>query len=343
MKKLIPLIVLLSVSSVNLFAQDDLASKKFENVQATNLLAPEKVKIDGNLTDWNNNFQAYNKSTKLYYALSNDDKFLYLVVKSIDPTNNTKITAGGITLTINTDNKKKEQDGYSLTFPYVAPPVPGQRGQRGAGGGPGGFAGAGAARTLDVGGFGGGGFGRNLSDSAALAAQATARKTLVTSSKEIKVSGFKDITDSLISIYNEHSIKTAIAYDAQNSYTYEAAIPLKLLGLSLENPKEFSYQVKVNGRQVNFNRDRNEGGGQGGPGGAVGGFAGGGPGGAGGNVTVGGFAGGGGGGARGGGGGGGNRGGGGRPGGNIDFAELTSPSDFWGKYTLAKKNTPTIK
>ena len=41
--------------------------------------------------------------------------------------------------------------------------------------------------------------------------------------------------------------------------------------------------------------------------------------------------------------GGGGGGGGGNRGGNIDFAELTSPSDFWGKYTLAKKNTPTIK
>lgn len=335
MKKLIPLVVLLSVSCVNLFAQNDLADKKFENVQAANLLAPEKIKIDGNLTDWNDNFQAYNKSTKLYYTLSNDDKFLYLVVKSIDPANNTKIAAGGITLTINTDNKKKEQDGYSVTFPYVAPPVPGQRGQRGAGGGPGGFAGGG-------GNFGGGpgGFGRNnANDSAALAAQAAARKQLVTASKEIKVTGFKDITDSLISIYNEHSIKTGIAYQAQNNYTYEVAIPLKLLGLSLDNPKEFAYNVKVNGRQIpNFNRDRIEGAG-GGPGGA-GGF-----GGAGGGV-VGGFAGGGGGGGnRGGGGGGGNRGGGGpggggNRGGNIDFAELTSPSDFWGKYTLAKKNTP---
>lgn len=334
MKKLIPLAILVSISGVKLYAQDDLANKKLENVQATSLLAPDKIKIDGNLTDWNNNFQAFNKATKLYYVLSNDDKNLYLVVKSIDPTNNTKIAAGGITLTINTDNKKKEQDGYSVTFPYVAPQVPGQRGQRGAGG-PGGF-GGGAPRTIDVGGFGGGGFGRNNgNDSARLAAQATQRKQLVTSSKEIKVAGFKDITDSLISIYNEHSIKTGIAYDAQNSYTYEVAIPLKLLGLSVDSPKEFAYNVKVNGRQLpNFNRDRVEvvgGGGFAGGGGGGGGFAGGG----------GGFAGGGGG-ARGGGPGGARGGGGGGrgPGGNIDFAELTSPSDFWGKYTLAKKNTP---
>ena len=319
MKKLIPLTVLLSITCVKLFAQEDIASKKLKDIQATNLLAPTTVKIDGNLTDWDNNFQAYNKSTKLYYTISNDDKYLYLLVKSIDATNNTKITSGGITLTINTDNKKKEQDAYSITFPVVAAPTPGQRGQRGAGG----FGGGGS------GGFGGaGGFGRNAPDSAALA---TARKQTVTSSKEIKVSGFKDITDSLISIYNEYSIKTAIGYQAQNNYTYEAAIPLKLLGLSLDNPKEFAYNIKVNGRQIpNFNRDRIEaaGGGQGGPGGGAGGF-GGGAGGPGGGTR--------GGGGAGGFGGGGARGGGRGPGGNIDFAELTSPSDFWGKYTLAKK------
>ena len=310
MKKLIPLTVLLSVACVKLYAQEDIANKKLKDVQTTNLLAPATVKVDGNLTDWDNNFQAYNKSTKLYYTISNDEKYLYLIVKSIDATNNTKITAGGITFTINTDNKKKEQDAYSLTFPVVAPPTPGQRGQRGGlGGGAGGFAGA-------------GGFGRTAPDSAALA---TARKQTVNSSKEIKVSGFKDITDSLISIYNEYSIKTAIGYQAQNNYTYEAAIPLKLLGLSLDNPKEFAYNVKVNGRQIpNFNRDRIEAGG-GGPVGGAGGFGGGAGGGARGGGGAGGF------------GGGGTRGGGRGPGGNIDIAELTTPSDFWGKYTLAKK------
>jgi hypothetical protein len=334
MKKLIPRAFLLSITSVSLFAQDD-ANKKLKDVQATNLLAPEKVKVDGNLADWNDNFQAYNKSTKLYYTLSNDDKNIYLVIKSIDPANNTKIAAGGITFTINTDNKKKEQDAYSVTFPVI-PVQTFQRGARGAGGaGGGGFAGGGGGGIA--------GFGRNnANDSAALAAQATARKQLVTSSKEIRVSGFKDITDSVLSIYNEHAIKTAIAYDAQNSYTYEVSIPIKLMGLSLDNPKEFAYNVKVNGRQLpNFNNRDGAGGfgGPGGGGGAGGGFGGaGGAGGGGGGF--GGAGGGGGGGARGGGGGagggGGQRGGGGR-GGNLDMAELTTPSDFWGKYTLAKK------
>ncbi|MEO8885990.1 MAG: hypothetical protein ABI367_08000, partial [Mucilaginibacter sp.] len=165
-----------------------------------------------------------------------------------------------------------------------------------------------------------------------------AHKQTIATSKEIKVFGFKDITDSTISIYNEYSLKTAIGYDKQGNYVYEVAIPLKLMDLSINNPKEFSYNVKVNGRQLpNFNRDGGDNaggaGGFGGGAGGAGGFGG----------SAGGFGGGGAGGGRGGAGGGrggpggGNFGGGrGGPGG-IDFAELTTPSDFWGKYTLAKK------
>ena len=323
-KRLFPLTVVLTVTGLTVFAQN--TDKKLKDVQATNMLAPGKVKVDGQLGEWNDNFQAYNKATKLFYTISNDDKFLYLTVKSTDATNNTKIVAGGITLSINTDNKKKEEGAYSVTFPVPAKQERGQRGQRGAGGPGGGFAGGGFT--------GAGGFGRNrVVDTAALLEQ---RKQTVASSKEIRVLGFKDIADTLISIYNDHSIKTAINYDAQGNYMYEVAIPLKLMNLSVDNAKEFAYNVKVNGRELpNFDRQGAGGGGNFGAGGAGGG---------GGNLGGGGAGGGGGfgGGGRGGAGGGGNFGGGGARGGgggNDTFAELTSPSDFWGKYTLAKKNT----
>ena len=107
-KKLFPLTVVLTVTGLTVFAQNN-SDKKLKDVQATNMYAPEKVKVDGTLGEWNDSFQAYNKATKLFYTMSNDDKFLYLTVKSTDATNNTKIVAGGITLAINTDNKKKEE------------------------------------------------------------------------------------------------------------------------------------------------------------------------------------------------------------------------------------------
>ncbi|MEO8947091.1 MAG: hypothetical protein ABI308_01690, partial [Mucilaginibacter sp.] len=143
MKKLIPLAVLLSVSGLYASAQDDAGGKKLKDIQAVSVFAPAKVKIDGNLSEWNNDFEAYNKNTKLYYTMSNDDKYLYLAIKSTDATNNTKIIAGGITLAINTANKKKDKDAYTVTFPVVERPTRGQRGAGGFGGGAGGFGGPG--------------------------------------------------------------------------------------------------------------------------------------------------------------------------------------------------------
>jgi len=280
MKKCVLSLLLIAFCISQSFAQD-----KLKSVQAAGLWAVPNVKIDGNIAEWNNNFQAYNKNVKLFYTLANDEKYLYLVAKSTDATNNAKIAAGGITLNINTEDKKNEKDAFSLTYPVVGRAV--GRGGRGRGG------------------FGGGrNGGAPLSDSAAKAATEEAHKQFIEAAKEIKVLGFKDITDTLISIYNEYSIKALVGYDDQGSLTYEMAVPLKIFGLSADSPKEFAYQIMLSGIPVP----------------ATGGFGGGG-------------------GGRGGGGGGGGGGRGGSGGGrnNIDYQELLAPTDFWGKYTLAKK------
>jgi hypothetical protein len=280
-------------------------AQKLSSVQAAAVWAPDKVKIDGKLDEWNDSFQAYNKATKLFYTLANDDKNLYLVVKSTDVQNNTKVMSGGITLTINTADKKKEDNAYSVTFPIVARAnMRGLRRPRGS-----------SQNTV--------------MDSASIAEAAEARKQAIASIKEISVLGFKDITDTLISIYNEYSIKAAVGYDDQGDFQYELALPLKLLNISTANPKEFAYNIRVNGMQINRRGGGGNGGGRNGGAGGNGGGAGGG----------GGNGGGGGGGGRGGGGGGGGFGGGGGGfgGGNPDMNDLLTPTDFWGKYTLIKK------
>lgn len=314
------LLLLVSLTRVSAFAQD-----KLKDVQENNLWAAQAVKVDGSLTEVNDSFQAFNKRVKLFYTLSNDNKYLYLQLKSTDATNNAKIQAGGITFTVNTDNKKKEEDAFAITFPVINRAA---RGQRGAGG-PGGAGGRG--------GFGGGGFGGfargGSTDSTAIK---EANKQFIAAAKEIKVVGFKDIPDSLISIYNEYSIKAAMGFNAAGNFTYEMAVPLKELGINPGKAKEFSYNIKLNGLQMNMRmNDRGGNGGDvavvggpgaGGPGGGGGGFGGGGGGGFGGGAR----------GGRGGAGGfgGGNRGGAGG-GASINFEELISPTDFWGKYMLA--------
>jgi hypothetical protein len=303
MKKLTPLTSLLLLAAGSLFAQD--APKKLKDVQANTFAAPSPVKIDGKLNDWNDEFQAYNKSTHLYYTIANDEKNLYLIIKTSDMTTKAKIAAGGLTLAINTAGKKKEQDAYSLTFPLRT-----TMGRPGGGGAPGGATGGGM-RLMTFGGPGGGG--RPAAPDSAM--QKAMQDRVINAAKEIKVFGFKDIPDSLIAIYNEYNIKAAINYDKDGAFIYELAVPLKLMALAAGDSKELAYNIKLNGLQITFRMPDNGGGPPAGGGGD-------GPGGGGMRTMV--F-----------GGPGGPMGGGGKN--SIDFQDLVSPSDFWGKYTLAKK------
>lgn len=259
-------------SGVNTFA----VAQKVQNVQENALWASTPVKVDGKITD--EVFQAYNKSTLLSYTMSNDDKNLYLVIKSADHTNNNRIMMGGITLAINTDGKKKEKEAYSVTYPLL---------MRRQGGG---------QRSAGFGQQGRQGGQSGSADSAALAR----RKQQLAEVKEIKISGFKDIQDSLISIYNEYEILAVAKFDDKGTFVYELAIPLRSLELT-DSSKEFAYNIKINGFQFG------------------GGFGGG-------NMMRGDRP-----------GGGGDFGGGGQGGGNGFDPSIFLPTDFWGKYTLAKK------
>src|SRR5476651_1808925 len=241
-----------------LIAGISLSASAQKNIQEGSVRAPAGIKVDGKLTEWNDSFQATNKVTLLTYTLSNDDNNLYLAIKSTDQTNSTKITAGGISFTINTADKKKEQDAFALVFPVISrDAMGGMFGQRGAGGGQGGGQGGPP-------GGGGGQGGRPVMDSATLALR---RTQTVAAAKEIKLIGFKDIPDSVISIYNDYGIKAALGYDAKGNLMYELSIPLKTLGLSTDNAKEFAYNLKVNGIQFNRGNRPDDGGGRGGQGG----------------------------------------------------------------------------
>jgi hypothetical protein len=279
-------------------------AQKLNDVQDVSVWA-SGVKVDGKHNEWENKFKAMNKSTNLTYTLANDAKNLYLAIQSKDVTNNSKILLGGISLTVNPSGKKNDKEGFKVIYPVVA--------RRRPGGAPG--AGGGATTGVRVqGGPGGGGFGRfqDMSPMQRDSMQRAIARTQLGGAKEIKVFGFKDIPDSLISIYNEYSIKTIASISDEGVFMYELSIPLELLEMSADKPKEFSYNIKLNGLQINF-----------------GGFAGGArPGGGGGEgapmvrVEV-------------AGGGGGGMGGG---MGGFNFQDLITPTDFWGKYILTKEN-----
>jgi len=255
-------------------------AQKLKDVQEESITAPASIKVDGRNTEWNDTFQAQNKRTGVFYTMSNDDKNLYLVIKSTDLTTNAKILAGGITLAINTEGKKKEKESIVLTYPLINRPA--------QGGGPGGRRQMGVIMNS----AGRGSQTPEQRDSA----MAVMQKRQLGQVKEIKISGFKKTTDTLISVYNDLGIKAFSSIGNDKAFFYELAIPFEELGISKDAPKEFAYNIKLNGLQL-----------QGLDGGGRGGFGG----------------------PRGGGGGNfGSRGSG------IDYQELTSPTDFWGKYVL---------
>ena len=259
-----------------------LQAQKLPSVQEASVYAPATVKIDGKLTDWGN-LQALNKANGLSYTIANDDKNLYFVVKTDDPTIANKIAAGGIDLTINTIGKKTNKDAYVISFPMVDPPkLRSQLSQ---------------FSSMRRGGTNGA-----QMDSASIARM---RKQAVTNFKEIKLIGFKNIADSVISMYNDLGIKAAINYDDKGALISELAMPLKYMGL-IGNTTELAYNVRLNGLNLNavlagsgINAQALA---------AAAAAAGGG----GSGMAI-------------------------RGSGMGDMQGMISPTDFWGKYTLAKK------
>lgn len=258
----------LSFFTINSFAQ------KLPDQQATGLSAPANIRVDGKYTEWNDSYAAENKRTELFYSLANDEKNLYLIIKSSNSATANKIMLGGITFVVNNEGKKRDKEAIAITYPLVV------RANRG-------FGGRGQGQNRQGGG-GQGGFqnraqlSQEQRDSAAL----VMRKASLATVKEIKISGIKSIPDSLISIYNEYGIKAVASFDAKGAFVYELAIPLSLLELSTASGKEFAYHIKVNGMSnVNFGGGGNGGGGNfgggnfggnGGRGNGGGGFGGGG-------------------------------------------------------------------
>lgn len=254
--------------------------QKLPEIQKQALISPANIKIDGKLNEWPNSFEAENKRTEIFYSISNDTKNLYLILKSSSLTNTTKILTGGITFTINLQGKKSEKESQSITYPLV------KRAERVQGARPaqGGFQNR-AQQTVQQ------------RDSLNL----IQRKNQLATVKELKVLGFKNITDTLISIYNEYGLKAVGAFDEAGNYVCEIAIPLNQLGLSTDFAMEFAYQIKINGQAMNSF------GGRAAPAGGGGNFGGGARGGAGGGIQI---------------------------SQSNSMTEMASPTSFWGKYNL---------
>jgi hypothetical protein len=214
-------------------------AQKQPQIQEGSIYAPANVKIDGKLNEWQNPFinvnkytgflSAFNSACRIYYTVANDDKNLYLVVRGLGNGVSKKILAGGLTFTVShtTDrNRTKDRNNAAITFPMPQGPKTTS------------FIMSTINQIEDF-----------TDDTVAHrrsidSLDAIANRMANTAAKEIRISGIKDIQDSVISIYNTEGIKASIQF-MQEQAVIEIAVPLKYLGLSVDNPAIFSYNIRI--------------------------------------------------------------------------------------------------
>ncbi|WP_121197685.1 hypothetical protein [Mucilaginibacter gracilis] len=202
-------------------------AQKIPNIQTTSLKIPDNIKFDGKANKWNNNFQAYNHATNLYYSIANNDKLLYLIFQIKQPDIITKVFLGGVTLTISSAiNPQKFKT--SVTYPVFI-------GQK--------------APLYSI-------FKnkpKKSNDSIQYAMQVDSfiynlNNTFLNNLKLIIVEKNENATDT-ISIYNQQGIKVASRFDNNFYFTCEIGIPIKLFDQS-SSASEYNYNIRLNGSSV---------------------------------------------------------------------------------------------
>lgn len=199
-------------------------AQKLPSVQ-TESLAVSNMNIDGKSEEWPKDFSAYNKNVDVYYSIANSDKYLYLVIKATDLLIIRKILLGGITFSINSGKQDITANSQSVSFPIYAP---------------------GEAPAINV--TDGQVIPTNPAQKILYQDSITAaiNQQFKIKSKVMEVYGFREIKDTLLSIYNEYGIKAAAIFDGNKSYTYELGIPLKYIGDTVRL-HSFFYNIKLQG------------------------------------------------------------------------------------------------
>jgi hypothetical protein len=227
-KKLIgtPIRLLLPALLFSVFAN----AQKLPVIQMAGVKAPASIKIDGKPTEWDNKFQAYNKGIQAFYTVSNDDSKLYLTLQATKKEIINKIINGGVSFTVVKGSKQVIHNGITVTFPVfdeqdrpnininaMAQIVPG-------------------AAESD-----------KLSDSLMKANNSI----LSNKAKLIRLTGVKEL-DTLISMYNKDGIKARAQFGKNMAYTYELAIDLKVLDLSVADLSKFNYNITLNEVEIDY-------------------------------------------------------------------------------------------
>ncbi len=196
-------------------------SQKLPNKQEISVYAPSNVKLDGKITEWGN-LQAYNPATEISYTMANDNDILYFICSATELEVMQKILECGITLSINSADKNiSTTPPVAVTYPIVP------------------------MRYVNI---------RNELIPNARLDEPTVKLVndrISGQIKEIKISGFKNLSESSIPVYNEQGIVGTQYVGKDKVYTYELALPLKFISHLINIQGTFNYKLQINGGDPN--------------------------------------------------------------------------------------------
>ena len=250
MKLFFPCFALTVISQ--LFAIN-ICSAQSDKTTGTLQAPPPKIAIDGDAKEWGDSLRYYNAEKKINYSIANTKDTLYMAIRINDRSEQTRILKAGLTFTIDPKGKKKE--AYSITFPVNT---------------------SGKVSLTDL---------QNKDEAPGEVTQQERDELMrerITTLRGIKVVGFKDIENDMITTSNTYGIQTAVNYDDKGYLVCEAAIPMSFFHVDDPTKNEWSFNFRINGLQHKApgeSTDQDASGGHTGRGGASGGGMGGGGGG----------------------------------------------------------------
>lgn len=212
---------------------------------------PAGITVDGDLKDWGDSLRYFDAEKKLYYSLANSKDTLYMAIRIINRSEQTRILHAGLTLSIDPKGHKKE--AFTVTFPLS---ITNER----------------TWQALQM-----------QEDTSKLTEDARDEevKAKLTKLSQIRVTGFKDVESDMITTANTYGFKNAIDFDKDGNLVYEMAIPLALFHADETAKTEWAFNFKINGitrpgseRSDPRNEGLNAGSPRGGRGGGMGGSGG---------------------------------------------------------------------
>ncbi len=179
---------------------------------------PSKIVVDGDIKEWGDSLRYYNAEKKLNYVIANTKDTLYMAIRISDRSEQKRVLGAGLTFSMDPKGKRKET--FSITFPLNMNgnmPLPSLKEKDEAPG--------------DI----------TKQDRDDL------MRERITTLRGIKVVGFKDVEDEMMTTSNTYGFQTAVNYDENGYLVCEAAIPMSFFHIADPSKNEWAFNFRING------------------------------------------------------------------------------------------------